>query len=218
MKKWALLILAAAGIWAAAGPPPGAPTDQNPEAYKGLSAQDIGRLKKGEVIIIKKIGREESTSDAFIKAAMIVNQPIDKVYTLMAQDARQAEYVPYLDKVVQVQTYSDGDNIEEHLKILFIRLVFRVRWYHYPQKYLLQWNLAPEFKNDLKRLEGFWQFYYIDDNRTLCRYGTISETGFGIPKSVQDFLTRRDLPEALNNQKLWFESNGAWRKPGYKAQ
>ena len=198
-------------------PPPGAPTDKHPEAYQGLSQQDLAKLNKGEIVILKDIGHEESTSKGFIKAAMIVNQPIDKVYSLMAQDWRQAEYVPYLEKMFVVQKFPDGNLDEEELKILIVTLHFRVRWYHEPQKFAFHWNLDPDFKNDLKRLEGFWKFYYLDDNRTLCRYGTVSETGFGIPKSVQDFLTRKDLPKALEAQKLWLESGGNYRKPGYKS-
>lgn len=223
MKRFARLILFAVMVFiiplfAGANPPPGALTDKDPEAYKDLSAQDIERMKKGEIIIIKNIGHEEGTSKGMIKAALIVNQPIDKLYALQAQDWRQAEYVPYLEKMWAVQKYQDGNLDEEELKILFVTLHFRVRWYDEPAKYAFHWNLDPNFKNDLKRLEGYWQFYYIDDTHTLCRYGTISETGFGIPQSIQDYLTRRDLPEALNNNRMWYESMGAWRRPGYKEQ
>ena len=199
-----------------AAAPAGAPTDKDPDAYKGLSPDDQARLKKGEVVIVKELGKDDtSNTQGYVKAAMIVNQPLQKVYDLMAQDARQAEFVPYLDKVTQVQTYPDGDNIEERLRII-IMMTFRVRWHHDPQKYRLHWELDPAFKNDLKRLEGFWQFYYVDDTHTLCRYGTITEIGFGIPKSILKFLIQRDIPAALGNQKQWIESNGAWRKPGYK--
>jgi hypothetical protein len=207
---FAIFSLAGPGI-ALAGPPPGALTDKDPQAYNGLTSKDIERM-------IKDIGHEESTSKGMIKAALIISQPIDKVYALQAQDWRQAEYVPYLEKMWAVQKYADGNLDEEELKILFVTLRFRVRWYHEPGKYAFHWNLDPGFKNDLKRLEGVWQFYYIDDNHTLGRYATVSETGFGIPQTIQDFLTRRDLPEALNNNKLWFESMGTWRRPGYKEQ
>lgn len=199
-----------------AAPPPGAPTDKDPEAYKGLSAQEIERVKKGEIVIMKDLGFGEDTSKGLIQAALILKAPIDKIFALQAQDWRQTEYVPYLDEMFVVQKFPDGNLDEEHIKILFVNINIRVRWYHHPEKYSFNWNLDPKFKNDLKRLDGFWKFYYIDDNHTLARYGTVTEFGFGIPKWAQDFLTRRDLPEALNNNKLWFESNGTYRKPGYK--
>ena len=201
---------------AIAAPPPGAPTDKNPEAYKGLSAQEIERMKKGEIVIVKDLGFEESTSKGMIKAALILNAPIDKIFALQAQDWRQPEYVPYLNEMFVVKKFPDGNLDEEHIKILFVNINIRVRWYHHPESFSFNWTLDPAFKNDLKRLDGFWKFYYIDDNHTLARYGTVTEFGFGIPTWAQDFLTRRDLPEALNNNKLWYESNGSWRKPGYK--
>ena len=57
----AVLYLIANGI-AQASPPPGALTDKDPQAYNGLTSQDIERMKKGEIVIIKDIGHEESTS------------------------------------------------------------------------------------------------------------------------------------------------------------
>ena len=200
-----------------AAPPKGAPTDKDPEAYKGLTPKDIETIHKGEVAIIKDIGHEESTSKGFIKAAVIINQPLQKVYDLTAQDWRQDEYVPYLLKMTLIEKYADGNLDEELIKILFVTLHIRVRWYHHPQSYSFNWELDPKFKNDLRRLEGTWNFYYIDDTHTLGRYSTVSETGFGIPQSIQDYLTRKDLPEALNQVKLWLDSGSTYRKPGYKA-
>ena len=211
-----LLIFIFKATLALAAPPPGAPTDKDPEAYKGLSAQEIERMKKGEIVIIKNIGFEESTSKGMIQAALILKAPIDKIFALQAQDWRQPEYVPYLNEMFVVQKFPDGNLDEEHIKILIVNINIRVRWYHHPENFSFNWNLDPSFKNDLKRLDGFWKFYYIDDNHTLARYGTITDTGFGIPTWVQDFLTRRDLPEALNNNKLWYESNGSYRKSGFK--
>jgi hypothetical protein len=220
MKKFMLvvaLVFSFVGIFPApAAPPPGAPTDKDPAAYKGLSAQDIERMKKGEIVIVKDIGFADADASGMIQAAMILNAPIDKIFALQAQDWRQAEYVPYLDEMFPVQKFPDGTLSEEHIKILFVTINIRVRWYHHPDKYSFNWTLDPSFKNDLKRLDGFWKFYYMDDAHTLARYGTVTQVGFGVPKFAQDFLTRRDLPTALNNNKLWYESNGAWRKPGYK--
>ena len=80
----------------------------------------------------------------------------------------------------------------------------------------MNWTLAPGYKNDMKRLEGFWQYYYVDDQHTLARYGTLTETGFGVPVKVQEFLARRDIPESLGRVKKWVDSGGTFRKPGYQ--
>jgi hypothetical protein len=197
-------------------PPPGAPTDKDPNAYKGLSADEIARLKKGEIVVIKELSREETTSKGMVQVALIFNKRIDEVWSLMTQGFRQEEYLPNLDRSILVKKLPDGDIIENRLKVFFVELRFWVRGYHYPDRYYIRWNLAEGYKNDIKNLEGFWQFYYIDETHTLARYGTHTETGFGVPAKVQEFLARRDIPESLSRLKKWVESDGAWKKPGYK--
>jgi hypothetical protein len=199
-----------------AEPPPGAPTDKDPGAYKGLSPEDVTRLKKGELVIIKDVSGDQGTTKGMIKAAIMFNQPLDKVWDLMTQGWRQEEYLPYLDRSILIKKLPDGDIIENQVKVLFVPVHFWVRGYHYHDRFYVDWTLAQGYDNGMKRLEGFWQYYYVDDNHTLARYGTLTETGFGVPAFVQEFLTKRDLPESLGRQKAWVDSGGTYRKPGYK--
>jgi hypothetical protein len=198
------------------GPPPGAPTDKRPEAYAALSREEIERMWKGEIIVVKEIGREYDTSKGMIKAALIFNQPIDKVWDLMTQGWRQEEYLPHLDRSPLIKKYPDGDLTEFQIMILLVDIRYRVRGHHYKDRYHIEWALDENFDNDMKRLEGFWNFYWIDDGHTLGRYGTNVETGFGVPKWIQDFLTRRDLPESLGRVKKWLDSGGSYKKPDYE--
>jgi hypothetical protein len=201
---------------ALAAPPAGAPTDKDPRAYQGLSQDDIARLKKGELVFVKDVNGDQGTTKGLVKAAIMFNQPLDKVWDLMTQGWRQEEYLPYLDRSILVKKLPDGDIIENQVKVLIMTLRFFVRGYHYPDRYYVDWKLASGYKNDMKRLQGFWQYYYVDDSHTLGRYGTLTETGFGVPAFVQEFLTKRDLPESLGRVKTWVDSDGAYRKPGYK--
>ncbi len=209
-----LIVIAKGSIQA--GPPKGAPTDLDPKAYQGLSSQDLERLRKGELVFINDFSSEQSTSKGMVQAAIIFNQPIDTVWTLMAQGWRQEEYLPNVDRTILAKKLPDGDIIENRLKILFVKINFWVRGYHYPDRYYVRWTLAPGYKNDMKRLEGFWQYYYVDDTHTLARYGTITETGFGVPTRIQEYLTKRDLPTSLGRLKFWVDSGGTYRKPGYQ--
>jgi len=199
-----------------AGPPPGAPTDKDPNAYKGLSPSEIERLRRGEIIVLKDFSREETTSKGMVYAAIMFDKPITEVWSLMTQGWRQEEFLPHLDRSILVKKLPDGDLIENRVKILVVTLTFWVRGYHYPDRYYVRWNLAEGYKNDMKTLEGFWQYYYVDDAHTLGRYGTHTETGFGVPAKLQEFLAARDVPESLGRLKKWVESGGSWRKDGYQ--
>lgn len=76
--------------------------------------------------------------------------------------------------------------------------------------------LDPKYPNDLRVLSGKWQFFRVDDKHTLGRNSMWIEPNFPIPQRIQEYLIKMDLPNALNNLKLWIDSGGTYRKQGYK--
>jgi hypothetical protein len=197
-----------------AGPPAGAPTDKDPEAYKGLSKEQIDRVRNGEILILDKPEKVEGRQ--MINAAFVFNQDLDTTWNLLTTRSRQEEYLPRLDRSLPVGKTDKGDIIEIHVKILTMDIIYRTVGTADKAKYQSSWKLDPTFKNDMKEVSGFFHFYWIDDKHTLARYGTWVETGIGIPSSVQEYLIKRDLPESLAAQKKWVDSNGTYRKPDYK--
>ncbi len=206
------LVLAAFG--AAAGPPPGAPTDKDPAAYRGMSAEQIARVKQGEIVILDRPEKVEGRS--MITAAFIFDQDIDTVWSLMTQGWRQEEYLPRLQRSKLYKKWDGGDQIEFHVEILGIGIDYRILGTRDKSHYYSHWKLDPDFDNDMKEVSGYWRFYWIDGHHTLARYGTWVQTGFGIPDFIQEYLTKKDLPSALAAQKKWVDSGGTWRKEGYK--
>lgn len=199
---------------AIAAPPSGAPTDKDPEAYKGLTKEQIERVQKGEILILDK--PENVDGRSMITAAMVFNQDLNTTWDLLTARHRQDEYLPRLDRSLLVNHSDTGDTIELHVKILTMDIVYRTVGLADKAKYQSSWKLDPAFKNDMKEITGFFHFYYLDDKHTLARYGTWVQTGIGLPASVQEFLIKRDLPESLAAQKKWVDSGGTFRKPDYK--
>jgi len=195
----------------AAGPPPGAPTDKDPTAYKGMTPAEIARVKKGEVVIMN--APENVNGKQMITAAFMFNQPIDKVWELMIQPWRQQEYLPRLKSSKKIKQWEGRDIIEMHVSILGIDISYQVLGDRDKSKYRSSWKLNPDYDNDMKQVTGFYQFYYVDDAHTLARYGTWVEVGAFIPAAVQEYMTKRDLPTALGAVKKFVDSNGTYKKP-----
>ena len=213
MPALAIALVLAASSADAAGPPPGALTDQDPAAYKGLTPQQIEALKKGGIVILDKPENVEGRQ--MITAAIIFNQDIDTVWSLMTQGWRQEEYLPRLERSTLFKKWDGGDQIEFQVSVLGIGISYRILGTRDKSQYYSHWKLDPEFDNDMKEVSGYWRFYWIDDKHTLARYGTWVQTGFGIPDFVQEYLTKKDLPNALSAQKQWIDSGGTFRKEGY---
>jgi len=185
------------------------------EARRDISPEEWDRMERGEVITLKETERREGK--VFIQAALIFQQPVEEVHALLSQTERQEEYLPHLDRSILIERTGNRDRVEFLLDFGFINIRYRVRHYYgEPGEFRTSWYLDPDFENDLKEMEGHWDFYRVDDRRTLARYGTRVRIGRLVPKFIEKILTRRDLPKSLGQLKQWVESGGTWRKEEYR--
>ncbi len=191
------------------------PVADNPEAWKGLTQDQVKKVKAGEIVILDKNLSSSDEAKRFIQTAMIFNQPIDAVWTLLSQTEKQEQYLRSLFDSPIIETHPTWNLSDFYVKVAFIDLKYRVRHDFESEKYYFHWNLDPSHENDLKHLEGYWRFYKIDQSHTLARYGTIVVVSELIPKSIMEEMTRRDLPESMQSVKKYVESGGTYAKPGY---
>ena len=51
----------------------------------------------------------------------------------------------------------------------------------------------------------------MEDGRTLGRSGTSVDVGSAVPAFLQDWLTRKKLPQTMERVRLWVDSGGTYR-------
>ena len=73
------------------------PVADNPEAWKGLTQDQVKKVKAGEIVILDKNLSSSDEAKRFIQTAMIFNQPIDAVWTLLSQTEKQEQYSFIMD-------------------------------------------------------------------------------------------------------------------------
>lgn len=153
----------------------------------------------------------ESRGDAATQAArglVIFEQPVDRVYMLLAQTSRQKEYRPELDAILTLDSQPDGSLDEHRMKIMFLDVRYHLRSRVDAERRRIAWELAPGFDNDLKRVEGSWELYALEEGRTLGVFGTVVEVGSGVPSFLQDYVTRKNLPRTLERCRRWVDGDG----------
>ena len=192
------------------------PTVDDPQAWKGLTPEQIERVKQGEMVILEEPAQEGQSDSRLIRCAMILDQPIDKVWELLIYTPNQEKYLSELNRAELVKRQEDQDFIIFYVKLLFISLDYQVNHHFEHDNYYMWWKLDPEYDNDLAHLEGYWRLYRIDENHTLARYGTKLVVADLIPNSIQEYLTRKNLPASLDATRKFINSGGKYRKPGYK--
>lgn len=125
--------------------------------------------------------------------------------------SRQVEFRRDVEAIRRIESGREESLDEFHMRILFVKIVYRLRRRVDFAAARIEWNLDPAFENDLRRLEGFWQLYALDAARTLGEFGTLVDVGPALPAAFQDLATRSTLPRTLEHCRRWVDSGGSWR-------
>ena len=185
---------------------------QSAEGILAAQPRDVvDRLMSEHILVLEEIQAKGPLRGGIISAYVLFDQPVDRVYRLLAQSTRQSEFRPELTRIETVETGPHGQVDEQQLKILFQHYVFRIAYQLFPEQRRIEWNLDERFDNDLARLTGFWALYAMADGRTLARSGTSVDVGPAVPAVLQDWITRKNVPETMRRVRMWVNSGGSYR-------
>jgi hypothetical protein len=134
-----------------------------------------------------------------------------ETYRLLSQTARQIEYRTELKSIETLEQTETGPVDQHRIKILFLRYDYHLQYHLDPEARSLRWELDPDYENDLARVDGSWELFEMQDGDTLGRFTTGVEVADGIPRFVQDYFTRKNLPSTLGNCRRWVNSKGRFR-------
>jgi hypothetical protein len=217
----ATLSLATTGAAEDAPPPPASIMNgENPGLAPISSAETIlasqpadlvARLMKKKVIVLQEIREEGSLRGGLVSSYVLFEKPIERVYLLLSQSARQVEFRPELTSIETVELGPDGPIDEQRLKILFQRYVYRLEYRLSPKRRRIEWVLDKRFDNDFKDVLGYWELFEMEDGGTLGRSGTSIDVGPAIPAFLQDWVTRKNIPKAMKRVQRWVDSDGTYR-------
>jgi hypothetical protein len=147
----------------------------------------------------------------YIGALVLFDQPFELTHRLLSQSGRQHEYLPELKRADLIRRDGTAVINEHHVRVLFIRLRYRVRTETDFDSGRIWWVLDPTHENDLDVLEGYWELYEMDDSQTLGHFKTRVVLGPAIPDFIQNAVTRRNVPRIVERMRLWVNSEGTYR-------
>jgi hypothetical protein len=168
--------------------------------------------KDGQVLM----GENKSTDTSYggyIKAIALFKQPKARAWALIVAPSRQPLYLPRLTSARVLETPANGELDEFRLKVFIASFVLHTRHWFYPEQSRVEWSLDKAYKSDINRQEGYWQLFAVNDGLTVAEYGTLVDTGIAAPRSIQDYLARRDIPTALQAFRAYIDSDGRYRRP-----
>jgi len=205
------LLLALAAVPAGSSPPQPAAAPETAEAVLGrYSPAVVGRLKEDRIVMLHP-GETDGVPESFVQALVIFAQPRRRTLRLLSQTARQTEFRPELRQVETLE-WNDTTALDEHrMAIMFVQINYRLRTHFDFQRGRIWWELDPSFENDLEHVEGFWQLYELGSAETLGRFGTRVQVGAALPGWLQDYATRKNVPQTMEHVRHWVDSGGTYR-------
>jgi uncharacterized protein YndB with AHSA1/START domain len=209
--KWArtsaiLALLAAAG----AGGQAALPLQRPASAQALLDAQPAElreELLEERMVLLPSDGLPKGQVEALVLFA----QPPEKVWQLLLQRDRQKEYRPEITALSIVEASDERVVEEQHLKIAFLDVAYRLECHVDTGTRTLTWQLDPSFESTLEHVSGYWELHALDGGRTLARFGTKVSVSPAVPGFLQNGITRKNVPEGLENTRQWVDSDGRWR-------
>jgi hypothetical protein len=201
----ALLVALAASAAAAAQAP------VFPDASSVLGAEPpelLERLERQHFVLLEDV--EKGEGNLFL-AYVLFARPAPRVWELLSASERQSEFRPDLRESLRIQSLPDGGIDEHRMRILFVDVIYRLRFVLAPARARIEWATDPAFENSLRKVEGFWELFSLGEGRALGRFGTVVDVGPALPRSFQDSLTRRSVLRNVKNVRLWVDSDGRWR-------
>jgi hypothetical protein len=200
----ALLATAAAGGQAAL------PVNRPASAQALLDAQPERRraeLMEERVVLLPS----DELPKGQVEALVLFSQPPETVWELLLQRERQKEFRPELRTVSIVEQSPERVVEEQHLKIAFLEVAYRLVDRFDAATRTITWQLDPSFESTLEHVSGYWELHELDGGRTLARFATKVSVSPAVPGFLQDGITRRNVPQSLENTREWVDSNGRWR-------
>jgi len=206
-RKAALLALLTA---AAAGGQAALPLHRPESAQALLEAQPEERreeLLEEHMVMLPSDGLPAGQ----VEALVLFSQPTEKVWELLVQRERQREFRPEITALSIVERSVDRLIEEQHLKIAFLDIAYRLENRFDVATRTITWQIDPSFESTLEHVSGYWELHAVDAKSTLARFGTRVSVSPAVPGFLQSGITRKNVPESLENTRAWVDSNGRWR-------
>jgi hypothetical protein len=181
---------------AAFGPPP---------------ASVLAQLEREHVLLDDHGGAGLNGEHGAVRAFVLFERPRAEVLRLLASTLRQKEYRPELSRIQLIEADDSGDVVEYRVRFMLTTLRYRARHGWDYEKGRVWWSLDPSFPNDMQVLDGLWELRELDPRRSVGRFSTRIDLGPALPAFLQDYATRKKLPESMDHVRRWVDSGGSWK-------
>ncbi len=179
-----------------------------------LDDKDKARLEKGEVVVHAETYETPDGKKGRGKAYVIIKKPREVIYDQLTKGYKEfPEFMPRLEKV-DVKSLTDTSmKVRSYVGVGLSTYEYTLAFKLDRAAFQTDWTLDKTADNDVKETTGQWKLHELEPGKsTLAEYTIAVDTGKFVPQFIEDYLTRKDLPQILNALRKRVESDGKWKK------
>jgi ribosome-associated toxin RatA of RatAB toxin-antitoxin module len=170
-------------------------------------------MEKGGVVVkTDTYPTGDGARGAKVKAYCIINKPPDVAWAVMLDYHKFDEFMPRLEKVEVLEKTTSTMKVTETVRVPLGVISYTIDLIFTPAQRTVNWTLDKSRKHDIAETFGVWEILPYRQDKTILRYTTTLDSGFFVPRLVEEFLIRNDLSDALLGLKQRTESDGTWKK------
>jgi ribosome-associated toxin RatA of RatAB toxin-antitoxin module len=198
-SRIALLTLAVTIVaLAALAPTPALAQAQN---MRELTATEQAKVEAGEIILESQTYKDEQGRSRGRGLAIgYIKAPKDKIIDTIL---KYEDYPQFMPRVKATEVYLRTDtavNVKFTIEVVLVKVTYYLTHKVDRAAGIITWTLDKSKPNEIAATDGFWGLKPYKDG-TLVYYSVSADTGRAIPKTIEDYLTKKDLPNIINSIK-----------------
>ena len=182
---------------------------------KGITIEDTTKIMKGETVVTEeRYKNAKGDTLARAKVVVLINAPWEKILKTLVNFPAMKEFMPRVKSCKKISGDDKQMIVHWSLSIAWTSIEYRLLTNVDKEKKMLSWKMDTTYKDhDIRDTTGFWKFHSVegDTSKTIAEYSLTLDTGMMVPGFVQNYLTKKDLPNVANSVKKRVESNGKWK-------
>jgi len=183
-------------------------------ANVGLSDGELADALKGEV---------PAHTEAFVApggksagrglGAVVIDRSVAEVWTTLTRYDDKAEYQPRVKQVTVLEKLPDRVRARFQIDASVTTAIYTA-WFTFDvHTHVIHWTLdhsAPD--NTIAAADGDYRLFELSPTQTLVVYRTYVDSGRTVPRSLQEYIARKSIPNLLRAVKKRIESGGTYKK------
>jgi hypothetical protein len=140
-----------------------------------------------------KDGRLRGHSDS----GVIIHRPLAACFEEVERYQPLSSYLPGLAEARVLERSEGSFRAHAATRVFWMKFGYGLNFEVDRARGEIRWKLDRTQPADIADTAGKWQFVAIDESTTLLHYVVDVESGSVLPQSIQNYFTRRSLPEVL---------------------